>query len=162
MTPEERSILLQFMGQTYGEAFQNDQMLVGQSSNLKPKSSEIKQTFEEVLRSPVYTQPEHVPPPPQPAAVVVTLEQAVQELSQVEQPAQQEAAIVQSVQPVTAPTPQPVQPAEQQLEFDLSEPSKIDKLIMLIERQNLILTDIKVQLQSNGKTSKAKKTQRVP
>jgi hypothetical protein len=43
-----------------------------------------------------------------------------------------------------------------QLEFNLTEPSKIDKLINLIEKQNLLLKGISLKL-DNGKDTKAKK-----
>jgi len=43
-----------------------------------------------------------------------------------------------------------------QVEFDFSEPTKIDKLIDLIKDQNLILKDIRLKL-SDGKNAKSKK-----
>jgi len=57
-----------------------------------------------------------------------------------------------------ASTPQVVENIQNpdQLEFDLTEPSKIDKLINLIEKQNLLLEGISLKL-DNGKDTKAKK-----
>ena len=50
--------------------------------------------------------------------------------------------------------PAPVAPApvqvEQTMEFDFSEPSAIDKLIELQKETNLLLKDIKLQLESKN------------
>ena len=163
MQPEERNTLLKFMGQVYGETKQQDQMLVGQSTNLQPKSDEVKKQFEQVLRStstPASHQPQQAPPssePVQPLPVqanVVTPEQAAAELAQ----AQQEQVIV----------PGPVQTSVEQLndpnqmEFDLSEPSKVDKIIELLENQNKILVEIRdssIKSKYNAKRAKNKKPQ---
>ena len=57
---------------------------------------------------------------------------------------------------------QPVQPApvpttdSDQLEFNLSEPSKLDKLIDLVREQNLLLKQISLKL-DNGKRAKVAK-----
>ncbi len=47
---------MQFMGQTYGQAHKQDQMIVGQSGNLQPKSHQIKQQFEQTARIPTVHQ----------------------------------------------------------------------------------------------------------
>jgi len=141
MTPEQKAGLMQLMGQTYGEAHKNDQMIVGKSGNLSPTSQQLKTQFENVARIP--TQRHHpvpqAPPqaPPTPVEVQpVTPEQAAREI---------------------ANAPQPELPVNiNQLEFDLSEPSKVDKVISLIEEQNLILKQISLKL-DNGKTTKSRK-----
>ena len=43
-----------------------------------------------------------------------------------------------------------------QLDFDFTEPSKIDKMIDLLEKQNLILKEISLKL-DNGKKVKINK-----
>ena len=61
MTPEEKAAVMQFMGQTYGHFHKHDQNIVGNSGNLKPKSQEMKQVFEQTARMPttclLYTSP---------------------------------------------------------------------------------------------------------
>ena len=139
MTPEEKAAVMQFVGQTYGEVHKQDQMMIGQSTNLKPESGNIKQVFENTAKMPTAIRHPGMPPqqaPPQ---------QAPQEVVPIppEQAAQEIAAIS------TLPVPD-------QLEFNLTEPSKIDKLIALTEKQNLLLKDISLKL-DNGKDTKAKK-----
>ncbi len=146
MTPEEKAAVMQFMGTTYGQAHQQDQMLVGGSSNLQPKSQELKKVFEQTAHMPTVSkqpqQPQQAAAPP--AEVnTVTPEQAAQEIS-----AQQ---TIRTQQP---PTVEQIDP--NQVEFDFSEPSKLDQLIDLIKDQNLILKDISLKL-DNGKDSKVKK-----
>ena len=162
MTSDEKAALVQFMGQLYGESKKHDQMLVGQSTNLQPKSNEVKQQFEQVLRSPVSVdeQSQRVPQQPTPAQSVATLEQTTAELASVgpsvitPEQAAAELAQVQQEQSIAlvpnadktgleevvyqAPAVDP-----NQLEFDLTEPTKLDRLIELIEQQNKILLEIK-------------------
>ena len=147
MTPEEKAAVMQFMGTTYGQAHQQDQMLVGGSSNLQPKSQELKKVFEQTAHMPTVSkqpqqQPQQAAAPP--AEInTVTPEQAAQEIS-----AQQ---TIRTQQP---PTVEQIDPNQE--EFDFSEPSKLDQLIDLIKDQNLILKDISLKL-DNGKDSKVKK-----
>jgi len=147
MTPEQKAGLMQLMGQTYGEAHKNDQMIIGRSGNLSPTSQQLKNQFENVARTPATASRPHPGPPPQQApppqpeqppveVQPVTPEQAAREIANVQQPA---AAINTN-----------------QLEFDLSEPSKVDKVIGLIEEQNLLLKQISLKL-DNGKTTKSRK-----
>ena len=146
MTPEQKAMVLQFMGQAYGETHKQDQNIVGNSGNLQPKSHEMKQVFEQTARMPT-THPNHQPRPvpqqappqqappqqaPQPVQTV-TPEQAAQEIAAVQAP-----------------------PIPDQEEFDFSEPAKIDKLIDLIEKQTLILEKISLKL-DNGKSAKNRK-----
>tara|TARA_R100000742_G_C4187750_1_gene20815 strand:+ start:65 stop:532 length:468 start_codon:yes stop_codon:yes gene_type:complete len=149
MTPEEKAAVMQFMGQTYGHFHKHDQNIVGNAGNLKPKSQEMKQVFEQTARMPT-VHPSHQP-----------------------QPVPQQAPAPQQAPPQQAPAPQPVQPvtpeqAAQEIaavqsppmpdqeEFDFSEPAKIDKLIDLIEKQTLILEKISLKL-DNGKSAKNRK-----
>ena len=167
MKPEEKNTLLQFMGQVYGETKKHDQMVVGQSTNLQPKSEEVKRQFEQVLRA-TPTQPSqqsHQPQPAPPAQTlpaqnnVVTPEQAAAELAQV----QQEQVIVS--EPTQATVEQLA--AQQfndpnQMEFNLTEPSKVDKIIELLESQNKLLVEIRdssIKSKYNAKRAKDKKPQ---
>jgi len=152
MDASEKDTLLQFMGQVYGETKKNDQMLVGQSTNLQPKSDEIKRQFEQTLRAPVQntSAPPQPPAAATPVAVTITPEQAAAELAQVHQ----EQAIVPAPTQVVS---EPVSVDPNQLEFDMSEPSKMDKLIELLERQNKILLEIRdsnVKSKYNAKRAK--------
>lgn len=147
---------MNFMGTIYGESKKHDEMLVGQSTNLRPKSNEVKQQFEQVLRTPVHAdnpQPQRpLVQEAQPPAVQspVTPEQAVKELAQ-----------AQATQPVEQPVEAPaVDP--NQMEFDLSEPTKLDRVIELLEKQNKILLEIRdnsIKLKSNAKRAKNTKPQ---
>jgi len=154
MTPAEKNQLLQFMGQTYGHMHQQDQMIVGQAGNLKPGSQELKQSFETAAKLPVqeqYSKPNVPGPPPAPAQAppveisTVTPEQAAEQLA--------------------LPTPEPVPPQptpeqvlhSNQLELDLSEPSKLDKIIEVLKEQNLLLNQISLKL-DNGKKAPNKKS----
>ena len=142
MTPEEKAAVMQFMGQTYGQAHQQDQMLIGSAGNLQPKSQELKQVFEQTAKMPTRMRhPQEVAPQevaPQEVAPI-TPEQAAQEIAALSTP-----VVEDNVQ------------NPDQLEFNLTEPSKIDKLINLIEKQNLLLKGISLKL-DNGKDTKAKK-----
>lgn len=148
MTEEEKAAVLQFMGQTYGHAHQQDQMIVGESQQLSPQSHVLKQQFEEVLKTPTQKPQQQnalAPAPQEPAAMPaeppvymppspVSVEQAQQELA---------AASANTT----------AQDDPSQFEFDFSEPSKIDKLITLLEEQHLLLKKINIKL-DNGKTTK--------
>ena len=166
MNQSEKETLLQFMGQVYGETKKNDQLLVGQSQQLQPRAEQVKQQFTQVLKAkaqpngPVqpYTQPA-----PSPEAVTqqpvtpqpVTPEQAAKELAQVTvTPEQAGQELVQVVQE------QAVDP--NQMEFDLSEPTQLDKIIELLESQNKLLVEIRdssIKSKYNAKRAKNKKPQ---
>jgi len=97
MTDEEKQAFLMFAGTMHGLAKQTDQMLVGQSVNLKPISSDIETQFTKVLQSPtqrnnvfvestseqplIYQQPAPVVGPQE-----VGLEQAIKELETLHSP----------------------------------------------------------------------------
>ena len=141
MTNEEKALVMQLMGQTYGQVKQNDSMIVGKSGNLSPGSDVMKQQVEQLIGTPTQPAPVARPstqqaPPAQPQEV--SHEQAAQELIQLEQARQAET--------ISAET--------DQLEFDLREPAKIDKLIEAVELNRLLLKEIKLLLEKNG-TKKA-------
>lgn len=107
MTPDEQRALVQFFGTVHAQAKQTDQMIVGNSQFVKPVSPNIQRELEQALRIPVQSeQPQHQPPQyvepsHQYVEPVIGVEQAVQELSQLEQR--------HIEQPVYQATSQPVQ-----------------------------------------------------
>ena len=156
MTEEEKAMVMQFMGQTYGEVKKQDSMLVNQSGNLQPKSEEMKAAFTNMARTPTVRQqapPQQAPPQqaepqvaPVPIQAPVDYQQAVKELAQVDQVTASPAVSEQ------------VQDSDQ-LMFDLSEPSILDKLLEASKTTNLLLKDIKLLLEKeNGKPAKKKAT----
>lgn len=166
MNQSEKETLLQFMGQVYGETKKNDQLLVGQSQQLQPRAEQVKQQFTQVLKAkaqpngPVqpYTQPAPSPEAGTQQPVTqqpVTPEQAAKELAQVTvTPEQATQELVQVVQE------QAVDP--NQMEFDLSEPTQLDKIIELLESQNKLLVEIRdssIKSKYNAKRAKNKKPQ---
>tara|TARA_A100000172_G_scaffold25514_2_gene14897 strand:+ start:576 stop:1052 length:477 start_codon:yes stop_codon:yes gene_type:complete len=155
MTPEEKNAVMQFMGQTYGEAHKNDGMMVSPSSNLKPSAEQAKRVFEQTARIPTVRrngQP-NMPPPPANVGELPPGEQASIQPVSPEQAAQ-EIAAQRAIRTEQPPVVEEVDP--NQVEFDFSEPAKIDQLIDLIKDQNLILKDIRLKL-SDGKNAKSKK-----
>jgi len=165
MTEEEKRMVMQFMGQTYGEVKKQDSMLVNQSGNLSPKSEEMKQAFTNMARTPTISQqapPQQAPPqqaPPQqpepqvapvPIQAPVDYEQAVKELAQTEQVVQQPMVSEQVQDP-------------NQLTFDLKERSVMDELLEASKKTNLLLKDIKLLLEKeNGRPAKKKVTSKKP
>ena len=157
MTPEQKAAVMQFMGQAYGQAHKQDKMIIGQTGNLSPNSNQLKQVFEQTARMPTVNKPypqappQHQPQQEQPPEALptqvapVSPEQAAQEL--------QQAVIPNSSPPIQ-------QPMAGQLDLDFSEPSKADKIISTLEKQNLILKEISLKL-DNGKSSKVSKQKRV-
>ena len=163
MTEEEKRMVMQFMGQTYGEVKKQDSMLVNQSGNLQPKSEEMKEAFAQMARQPTIQQqaqsqqpvaPAPVAPAPvapEPVAQVpVDYEQAVKELAQVDQVVTQPVASEQIQDP-------------DQLMFNLTEPSIFDELLEASKKTNLLLKDIKLLLErENGRPAKKKATSKKP
>ena len=160
MTEEEKRMVMQFMGQTYGEVKKQDSMLVNQSGNLSPKSEEMKQAFTNMARTPTIPQqapPQQAPPQqpepqvaPEPTQVPVDYEQAVKELTQTEQVVQQPMVSEQVQDP-------------NQLTFDLKERSVVDELLEASKKTNLLLKDIKLLLEKeNGRPAKKKVTSKKP
>ena len=148
MTEQEKSALLQFMGTVYGDAHKQDQMIVGKSGQLQPNSHIMKQQFEQVLKTPAQQQQQNAPVPApvqEPVAVPAEPQGYV---------APQPVSVEQAQQELAAANPNtPVQVNTNQVEFDFSEPSKIDKLITLVKKQHLLLKQINIKL-DNGKETK--------
>ena len=155
MTPEQKAAVMQFMGQTYGEAHKQDKMIIGETGNLAPNSNQLKQVFEQTAKMPTIdrpypqTPPQQAPPqqeqPPEALPTQVTPispDQAAQEL--------QQAVLPNNADSVPQPSD------HGQLDLDFSEPSKADKIIKMLEKQNLILKEISLKL-DNGKSVKTKK-----
>ena len=155
MTEDEKRMVMQFMGQTYGEVKKQDSMLVNQSGNLSPKSEEMKQAFTNMARTPTIQQqaPPQQPEPqvaPVPIQAPVDYEQAVKELAQTEQVVQQPMVSEQVQDP-------------NQLTFDLKERSVVDELLEASKKTNLLLKDIKLLLEKeNGRPAKKKVTSKKP
>jgi len=160
MTEDEKRMVMQFMGQTYGEVKKQDSMLVNQSGNLSPKSEEMKQAFTNMARTPTIQQqapPQQAPPQqpepqvaPVPIQAPVDYEQAVKELAQTEQVVQQPMVSEQVQDP-------------NQLTFDLKERSVMDELLEASKKTNLLLKDIKLLLEKeNGRPAKKKVTSKKP
>jgi hypothetical protein len=143
MTAEAKAAVMQLMGVTYGQQKQQDQMIIGSSGNLKPRSNEMKTMVEQLLQSPTATgteQRQQYPTQPQqqyqnqptqlpPALVTLTPEQAMAELQ-------------------LPPAPVEVNPyLEEQLGFDFSEPSQGDQILAAVKENTLLLKAIKLQLE---------------
>jgi len=159
MTPEAKAAVMALMGTTYGQMKKQDDMIVGSSAQLQGKSNEMKGLVEQLVKTPTVNnqhrpQPQGPPPqqaPPQqapqaapvptgPPAAPITPEQAQLEL--------------QAAAPVA-----PVAPVQQEavtMEFDFSEPTGVDKLIELQKETNLLLKDIKLQLENSNVRPKRK------
>tara|TARA_R110001583_G_scaffold39867_1_gene127704 strand:- start:2477 stop:2962 length:486 start_codon:yes stop_codon:yes gene_type:complete len=159
MTNDEKQAVLQLMGIAYGDAHKQDQMIVSKSGQLQPNSHIMKERFEEVLRTPT-EQPQHNAPAPapqqEPVASSPEQEPQQQPVQVVDvQQAAQELAMTEAETAAPAPAPAPAADPDQ-LEFNLSEPSKLDKLIDLVRDQNLLLKQISLKL-DNGKRAKVAK-----
>jgi len=159
MTPEEKAVVMQFMGQTYGQLHKSDQNIVGSSTSLQPKSQQMKQVFEQTAHMPtIHPQARPPQPPPQP--------QLAEAPSQVQQITPEQAA-AELQQPVVEfhPEPEPVKiyddpdPKDNnnQMELDLSEPTVVDKLLDLLKEQNLLLKEISLKLDNGKKTTRGRK-----
>tara|TARA_R110001599_G_scaffold4217_1_gene22192 strand:- start:9641 stop:10138 length:498 start_codon:yes stop_codon:yes gene_type:complete len=161
MTPQGKAAVMQLMGQTYGQMKKQDEMIVGASAQLQGKSSEMKDLVEQLVSIPTVDsqyqpapqgpppqsapEPQHAPIPKGPPTAPITPEQAQLEL-------QQAAA--------------PVDPApviQETMEFDFREPTQMEQLLDAVKESNLLLKDIKLQLESSNvrpkrKSAKAKVT----
>lgn len=115
MTDAEKQAFLMFAGTMHGMAKQTDQMMVQQSITLRPISSDIQNTFAQVLQAPtqnypftntlaeppiVYQQP--APEVPFISEPVVGVEQAIKELRDLE--VDNSSYIPAQVTTVAAPT----------------------------------------------------------
>ena len=61
MNPSEQAALIQFFGTMHAEAKQTDQRIVGNSQFVRPISTDIQQSLERVLATPVQHTPQMVP-----------------------------------------------------------------------------------------------------
>ena len=154
MTPEEKAVVMQFMGQTYGQLHQQDQNIVGNSGNLRPKSHEMKQVFEQTA---------HMP----------TIQRQLQQPQQPQQPQQEAPPALQQITPEQAavelqqapPEPVPIQLYDDpepennsnQMELNLSDPPVTEKLFDLLKEQNLLLKEISLKLDNGKKTTRNRK-----
>ena len=157
MTPEAKAAVMNLMGTTYGQMKKHDDMIVGASGNLSPAAQQMQAAVKNLAQVPTISQeqyqaqqagqpmpaqpapaPQAAPAAPAPVAAptavpaVVTPEQAIAELQAPATPQLEVNAFA---------------PVEQTLEFDFSEPSQMDKLLDAIKESNLLLKDIKVQLE---------------
>jgi len=169
MTPEAKAAVMQLMGTTYGQMKQHDDMIVGQSGNLSPAAQQMQAAVKNLAQVPTVSQEEYRAqqtgqPMPQPAAAppappapvapaTVTPEQAMAELQAPAAPPLE----VNAFAPVNQTTANvaTVSHAET-LEFDFSEPSQMDKLLNAVKESNLLLKDIKVQLEKSNVRPKRK------
>jgi len=160
MTPQSKAAVMQLMGQTYGQMKKQDEMIVGSSAQLQGKSSEMKGLVEQLVNIPTVDSqyqpapqgsppqsapapqyapaPQHAPIPTGPPTAPITPEQAQLEL-------QQAAAPVD---------PAPVM--EETMEFDFREPTQMEQLLNAVKESNLLLKDIKLQLESSNVRPKRK------
>ena len=158
MTPQQKAAVMQFMGTSYGEAHKNDGMVVSPSANLSPIAERAKQVFEQTAKIPSVQKQDqsHMPSSPANVGEFPPEQQAPTQLVTPVSP-EQAAQEIAAQRAIRIEQPQVVEEIDSnQVEFDFSEPTKIDKLIDLIEDQNLILKDIRLKL-SDGKNAKSKK-----
>ena len=139
MTEAERQAFLMFAGTMHGQAKATDQMIVGQSVNLRPMSNDIQNKFAEVLQTPPqqynpYVQQEPTEPivyQQQPPDNFVGVEQAIQELAE--------------VQPIQRFIPQPTV-------------SVSTDIVEVLKEINLNLARIATTLESHGGPKRTKST----
>ena len=165
MTPEAKAAVMQLMGQTYGQQKKQDEMLVGSSGNLRPKSEEMKNMVEQLVRTPVVpskqqqqqraqaqAQAQQAPPAPAGPPAPVTPEQAAAELQQT--PPLEVNAFAPA--PGHDPGRANLVAEQEQLGFDFSEPSQFDQLLEAVKESNLLLKAIKLQLENSNVQPKRK------
>lgn len=139
MTEEERQAFLMFAGTMHGQAKATDQMIVGQSVNLRPMSNDIQDKFAEVLK----TQPQQYNPYVQQESTepIVYQQPPPDNFVGVEQAAQELAA----VQPVQSFIPQP--------------PVAVNSdIVDVLKSINLNLDRIATTLESHGGQKRTKST----
>lgn len=140
MTESERQAFLMFAGTMHGQAKATDQMIVGQSVNLRPMSHDIQNTFAQVLQTPPqqydpYVQQEPTEPivyqQPAPPNNFVGVEQAIQELAEI----------------------QPIQPLKVQPTVAVNT-----DIVDVLKEINLNLAKISTTLEKYGREKRAKVT----
>ena len=154
MTPEAKAAVMQLMGQTYGQMKKQDDMIVGSSAQLQGKSHEMKNMVEQLVATPTASSQGRPAPAPQPQAAPAPQPQAAPvPQGPPSAPVTPEQAMAELQQAAPAPAPEPV---AETMEFDFSEPSAIDKLVELQKETNLLLKDIKLQLENSNVRPKRK------
>lgn len=156
---EERDVLLNFMGNTYGEIKKIDNHITSQSSTLQATGSEqVKKSIEQVFSQ--TPQPVQSAPTPQP----------VVQQSEVQQPA---AQVEQPVEPIPQISDQPeINDSQLIFSFDVNEKdqlfdliekvsTKLDKLHrkvddLLESNKNSKVTSLPIKRQSKKKSAKPK------
>ena len=119
---------------------------------LPGKSAEMKGLVEQLVATPTVAAPNQPAPAPQPQAPAPQPQAAPAPVGPPTGTITPEQAQLE-LQAAAAPAPAPVAPApvvEETMEFDFSEPTGIEKLIELQKETNLLLKDIKLQLESTN------------
>jgi hypothetical protein len=169
MTPEAKAAVMNLMGTTYGQMKKHDDMIVGASGNLSPAAQQMQAAVKNLAQVPTISQEQYraqqaghpMPAPPAPQAAPTAPEPAPAPTA-VPAMVTPEQALAELQAPITPPLEvNAFAPVEQTLEFDFSEPSQMDKLLNAVKESNLLLKDIKVQLEkvdvrSKRKTAKSK------
>jgi hypothetical protein len=136
---EEKDILLNFMGNTYGELKKLDGQITGSSSTLGYKSDSMKQTITETLRSNRPIQPPPPPPPPTP---------------QVEQP---QVEVQQPVQPIQQVMQPQIDDNQLSFNFEINEKeelfSLIEKVLTRLDKLHRKVDELGVSIKNNNVTS---------
>jgi hypothetical protein len=157
MTPEAKAAVMNLMGTTYGQMKKHDDMIVGASGNLSPAAQQMQDAVKNLAQVPTISQEQYRaqqagrPMPAQPAPAVQEPAPAPIAVPAVVSPEQALAELQTPAAAANVATP-PLEitanaPVEQTLEFDFSEPSQMDKLLDAVKESNLLLKDIKVQLE---------------
>lgn len=150
MTDEEKQAFLMFAGTMHGFAKQTDQMIMGQSVNLRPISTDIQNTFAQVLQAPTQPAEMHYQAPP-------------------EQPTVYESTVYEPTvygMPVATPISEPIVGVEQavkelkhiQQAIRPTEVSNNVDIIDVLKEINLNLARIATTLESHGGQKRTKST----
>lgn len=137
MTPEEKQALLQFMGVTYGHSHKLDTGIVGDSQFVRPISTKVRQTFEQLLKTD--TVAEDNKPQYQPVQ-----EQIISE------------PVFEPSVPNYTPTPQPVSKTPVVVSNDVVE--ELKNINLQLTRIGDILQKAIIQKAINGRTNKKAKS----
>lgn len=99
MTEAEKQAFLMFAGTMHGQAKATDQMIVGQSKDLRPMSIDLQSKFAEVLQAPTqqYSSEDYQQPQQD---NLVSVEQAAQELVNIQTPVTVDVNIVNLLQEI--------------------------------------------------------------
>lgn len=99
MTEAEKQAFLMFAGTMHGQAKATDQMIVGQSKDLRPISIDLQSKFAEVLQAPVqqYSSDDYQQPQQD---NLISVEQAAQELVNIQSPVKVDVNIVNLLQEI--------------------------------------------------------------